>query len=284
MQSPPSSGWPALDPEARDTREFVYELKFYVAEAVAGAMLPWVRSHLAPDPHGTGSHGDTYRVSSIYFDTAGHDVLARRGSFARSKYRVRRYGDRDGGQVFLERKTRGQYRVYKRRSGIPATALPTLLAGRPERGWNGHWFHRRLLARGLSPVTRVDYQRIARIGQSSYGPLRLTLDQELSAWQARELAFLALAPGVALAPGQRILELKFGNALPAVFKALIHEFAPRLTGISKYRLASQALGLAAPVGSTRSLEATTAGLASAAGAQSLCEPLPPLSALVAATY
>ena len=248
MQCPPSSAWLAADSGPRDTREFVYELKFYVAEPSADAMLDWVRGRMPPDPNGAGPHGDTYHVSSIYFDTDAHDVLARRGSFARSKYRVRRYGD--GEQVFLERKTRGQYRVYKRRAAIPIAALPRLLERRPERGWNGYWFHRRLRARGLDAVSRVDYQRIARVGQSSYGPLRLTLDLELRAWHARELAFHApgalAGAGAALSRGQLILELKFGNAMPAVFKALIREFAPRLTGISKYRLASQALDVAPP--------------------------------------
>ena len=32
--------------------------------------------------------------------------------------------------------------------------------------------------------------------------------------------------------------------MPAVFKQLIREFAPQLSGISKYRLAAQALNLA----------------------------------------
>ncbi|HEX4052551.1 MAG TPA: polyphosphate polymerase domain-containing protein [Steroidobacteraceae bacterium] len=274
MQCPPSFEWPNADFGPRETREFVYELKFYVAAEGAAPLLHWVRSHLAPDPHGHGPYADTYRVSSIYFDTASHDVLARRGSFGRSKYRVRRYGESGGEseQVFLERKTRGAYRVFKRRSPIPAAALPALLAAQPTRGWNGYWFHRRLLARGLAAVCRVDYQRIARIGQSSYGPLRLTLDQDLSAWPVRELAFRTANGGVDLLPAQLILELKFGHAMPAVFKGLIREFAPRLAGISKYRLASQALGLVA-----RDTAAAAAGAACR-------ESPPPLAALVPAAY
>ncbi|HEY7929443.1 MAG TPA: polyphosphate polymerase domain-containing protein [Steroidobacteraceae bacterium] len=244
MQCPPPFELPAAS-EPRETREFVYELKFYVAEHSAAPLLHWVRSQLSPDPHGTGAHGDSYRVSSIYFDTASHDVLARHGSFARSKYRVRRYGDSP--EVYLERKTRGAYRVFKRRSAMPAGALPELLAVEPMRGWSGYWFHRRLLARRLSAVMRVDYQRIARIGQSSYGPLRVTLDEALTAAPVSELAFPPGSGGVALSRGGLILELKFGQGVPALFKTLIREFTPRLAGISKYRLAAQALGLAPEV-------------------------------------
>jgi len=263
MQCPPPFEWPAdvcapramRDPcdlrTTRETREFIYELKFYVAGDDAEALMHWARSHLSADPHGAGPHGDSYRVSSIYFDTASHDVLARQGSFARCKYRVRRYGDSE--LVYLERKTRGACRVFKRRSALAVAALPALLATQPARGWSGYWFHRRLLARRLAAVNRVEYQRIARIGQSSHGPLRLTLDQDLTAWPARELAFareLAAegpAGGVRLSGERLILELKFGQAMPAVFKRLIREFAPRLSGISKYRLAAQALGLGAPL-------------------------------------
>ncbi|HTT05886.1 MAG TPA: polyphosphate polymerase domain-containing protein [Steroidobacteraceae bacterium] len=269
MQCPPSFELPVAASEPRETREFVYELKFYVSEQSAAALLHWVRSRLAPDPHGTGAHGDSYRVSSIYFDTPSHDVLGRHGSFARSKYRVRRYGD--GSEVYLERKTRGAYRVFKRRSAIPAAALPALLAAEPMRGWSGYWFHRRLLARRLAAVTRVDYQRIARIGQSSYGPLRLTLDEALSAAPARELAFGAGSGAVALSHPGLILELKFGHAMPAVFKSLIREFAPRLAGISKYRLAAQALGLAPGLLAARA----AAGLAGPAADGAVeCEPPP----------
>jgi hypothetical protein len=252
--------------EPRDTREFVYELKFYVAQAGTPALLEWVRARLSPDVHGGGRHGDSYHVSSIYFDTAEHDVLARRGSFARSKYRVRRYGQSE--QVFLERKTRGQYRVFKRRSAIAAAALPALLTRQPARGWSGYWFHRRLLARGLRTVNRIDYQRIARVGQGRYGPMRLTLDQELRAWQARELAFHAQGGGSALAPGHCVLELKFGQAMPEVFKALIREFDPRLTGISKYRLASQALGMSAAPACAARVTALRESLAAPAPAAS----------------
>jgi len=66
----------------------------------------------------------------------------------------------------------------------------------------------------------------------------------LLATATRDLTFDGQASGRPLCPGRRILELKFGHAMPAVFKQLIREFAPQLSGISKYRLAAQALNLA----------------------------------------
>jgi len=223
----------------RENRDFAYELKFYVGSGEASALKDWVRSQLDPDPHGGGPHGDSYRVSSVYFDTSGFDVLARQGSFGRSKYRIRRYDHSD--TVYLERKTR----VYKRRSATELQSLPRLLVAQPSREWDGRWFHRRLLVRALEAVSRIDYQRIARIGYSDFGPVRLTLDQELRAWRTRALSFNAGGTATMLSSQQLILELKFGHTMPAVFKQLIREFAPQFTGISKYRLACAALGLSA---------------------------------------
>lgn len=234
----------AMEAAPRDSREFVYELKFYVGNQQAEALKRWVRERLQPDPHGAGPHGDTYRVSSLYFDTQSFDVLARHGSFARSKYRVRRYNH--GEVLYLERKTRGQYRVFKRRSAAALALLDRLQEVQPTHDWNGRWFHRRLLARRLRAVSRVDYQRLARIGHSDFGPVRLTLDQDLLAWRTDGLSFDVADPGSPLSTQQFILELKYGNAMPLVFKELIREFSPRLEGISKYRLACVELGLAPP--------------------------------------
>jgi uncharacterized membrane protein YgcG len=234
----------AMDAASRDSREFVYELKFYVGNHQAETLKSWVRHRLQPDPHGSGPHADTYRVSSLYFDTQGFDVLARHGSYARSKYRVRRYDE--GDVLYLERKTRGQYRVFKRRSPAALALLRRLGEAQAAQDWDGRWFHRRLLARRLQAVSRVDYQRLARIGHSDFGPVRLTLDQDLRAWRTDGLSFEVASRGTPLSTQQLILELKFGHAMPLVFKELIREFSPRLEGISKYRLACLELGLAPP--------------------------------------
>ena len=232
---------PSVEAVLRDTREFVYELKFYIARSQAGALLQWVRTRLAPDPHGGGPHRDTYQVSSLYFDTTAYHVLGRHGSYARTKYRIRRYNQ--SSTAYLERKTRGQARVFKRRSATTLERLLRLQSAQSSADWEGHWFHRRLLVRSLGAVSRVDYRRVARVGHSNYGPVRLTLDEGLRVWPAREPRFDAAEGGAMLPDEQLILELKFGVAMPGVFKQLICEFGPRADGISKYRLACQQLGL-----------------------------------------
>ena len=91
-------------PHSRETRGAASELKFVVDADTGMRIVDWARDRLPADPYGTGPFGDEYRVTSLYFDTANLDTLHARGSFGRSKYRVRRYGDHS--KVFLERKLR----------------------------------------------------------------------------------------------------------------------------------------------------------------------------------
>jgi VTC domain len=88
--------------EIRENRAFAAEIKYLVPPDRVDALRQWARARLSPDPYGSGPHGDTYQTNSLYFDTRDFDVFHRRGSFGRSKYRVRRYGDAP--ELFFERK------------------------------------------------------------------------------------------------------------------------------------------------------------------------------------
>src|ERR1041385_3014027 len=88
--------------DLRDNRALAAEVKFLISPTLAEQICAWARDRLPPDPYGVGVCGDSYRVSSLYFDTEDLAVFHRRGSFARSKYRIRRYGA--GDSAFLERK------------------------------------------------------------------------------------------------------------------------------------------------------------------------------------
>src|SRR5262245_30864964 len=111
-------------PHSREVRTHAYEIKFLVEAHVAGRIQAWARTHLNADPHGTGPFGDEYRTSSIYFDTDALDVFHRRGSYGRSKYRIRRYGDAE--TVFLERKLREPSVLAKRRTRTDLISLDQL--------------------------------------------------------------------------------------------------------------------------------------------------------------
>jgi SPX domain protein involved in polyphosphate accumulation len=119
----------------RETRDSAAELKFLVSLSTAEELKAWARANLRPDPHAGGEHGDTYYITSLYFDTEAFDVFNRRGSYGRSKLRIRRYGDSES--TFLERKLRTKRMLTKRRSTIGLGELARLSQVDEDPMWPG---------------------------------------------------------------------------------------------------------------------------------------------------
>jgi hypothetical protein len=229
--------------DTRDRRHYAAELKFLVSADAADAIRAWARAHLTADPHGGGDHADEYETTTLYTDTVAQDVYHRRGSYGRSKYRVRRYGASD--LVFLERKLRTKALLSKRRSLVPQGDLPQ--SDRPLAdlaGWQGAWFAGRLAARRLAPVCQVSYVRTARVISTACGLARLTVDTNLKARAATRWAFESPDYRPVMNE-QQIVEMKFLVTMPAVFKALLETFGLAPVAVSKYRMSAEALGQAA---------------------------------------
>jgi hypothetical protein len=227
----------AAGPDSRITRYHAAEVKFVVTPDVADRIRAWSRARLAPDPFGVGIAGDEYRITSLYFDTEELDVYTRRGSYARGKYRARRYGTDDG--LFLERKLRTSTLLSKRRTRVALDHLKALDAN-PLVDGPGRWFHKRLIVRGLRPTCQISYRRTARQSPTPYGPMRLTVDDDLRAQRVSDLV-LASRLGEPFSDRRLIVELKYRVELPALFKELIETFTLMPQPISKYRLAMDAL-------------------------------------------
>lgn len=230
--------------EVRENREFAAEMKFLVPRGVAARVREWARARLQPDPNATsGNDGDEYLITSLYFDTKEFSVFHRRGSYGRSKYRVRRYGASPS--VFLERKLKTRGLVSKRRSAVSMTDLPRLHADQPERNWIGYWYHQRLLLRKLEAVCQISYQRMARVAPAHRGSIRLTVDENLCALPASQIAVNGSDEGgTALLEDSAIIEMKYCGDVPVLFKQLVEEFSLNAQPVSKYRLAVAKLGFA----------------------------------------
>ena len=247
--SPVSSGGNQPDshmsdhPNTRETRNHSREIKFLIDATTARAVRDWARASLSPDIHGGGPSSDEYQTATLYFDTDDFDVFHRRGSYGRSKYRIRRYGVSD--VVFFERKLRTRDLLVKRRTAAGIHELPRLSFIGGDETWPPNWFHQRLQVRNLAPICRVAYHRTARVGLTPYGTMRLTLDDRLIATPTDVLAFGGEA-GTPVVPDQTVLELKFRVEMPALFKQLAEKFNLVPQQVSKYRLAVTALGLATP--------------------------------------
>jgi hypothetical protein len=241
-----------------DTRDRASEIKFLVDLVTAARIREWARRMLAPDPHGSGPHGDEYLNISLYFDTHDFAVFRRRGSYGRSKYRIRRYSANNA--VFLERKLRTHKVLSKRRTPVHGEDLARLAGRAVDRQWAGAWFQERLLARRLSPVSQVSYRRTARVVATSLGTIRLTVDDDLRALPAAGLRFRP-GGGDIVTHDQAIVELKFRVTMPAVFKQLVETFAIEPQKISKYRMAATALGLVSAAAGTPATAADERGTA-----------------------
>jgi hypothetical protein len=233
-----SSLSPSLFPVVDATPAF--ELKFPLTEVQAEQVEYWAREHLAFDPHADAAFANAYRIHSLYLDTVARDVFHRTPGYRRRKFRLRRYGSERG--LYLERKTRDGDRVRKRRTLIPDTELGRLHEPAADPHWGGHWFHSRLLTRGLLPACHISYDRVAHVGTSADGPLRLTLDRDVRGTPMPEWQVGEVTATLPLFPGQVLLELKYRAALPALFKGLIAEFNLSPRPASKYRCCVEAWG------------------------------------------
>lgn len=228
-----------MSPHARETRPFASEIKFVIPASRGSQIRDWARANLEPDPYGGGPFNDQYHTASLYFDTSAGDVFHRRGSFGRSKYRVRRYGH--ASFVFLERKLRKPGILVKRRTIVPLDSVDRLSEPLTDPEWPGEWFHRRLLLRQIKPVAELSYNRIARFARTAEGPARLTLDEDLRAVPVSAPQYSGVE-GQLVLPGHMILELKYRQHPPALFKRLVEEFALEPQRASKYRLGMALLG------------------------------------------
>lgn len=224
----------------RETRAQAREIKFVVDTARGPEIEQWMRGHLAPDPFGSGPDHDRFETASLYFETTAFDVFHRRGSYGKSKYRVRRYGVSP--MMFLERKFRTDRVLIKRRTTAAVNDFERIEGGTPDPAWYGYWFHRRLIARQLKPLVQVSYVRTARLGTSPHGPVRMTIDFDLRVLPLPDRAFLP-GMGLPLLEGQNIIELKYCVVLPPVFRQLIDHFGLKTQPVSKYRAGLALLGL-----------------------------------------
>jgi hypothetical protein len=218
-----------------------FELKFLLTAAEAAEVERRLRPRLAPDPYADPGLDGGYRVTSVYFDTPGLDVFHRSKGFRRRKYRVRRYGT--AATAFLERKLKKKQQVCKRRTDLPLAELAAL-AGDVPIEWPGAWFAKQLASRGLQPVCRVSYQRVALVGNGHDGPIRVTFDRSVIGGPATDPLPQPVSDGQPILNGDVIVEFKFIASLPVEFKDVVEDLRLAPRSVSKYRRCIEAIGRA----------------------------------------
>ncbi|QDU02146.1 VTC domain protein [Gimesia chilikensis] len=223
--------------QARDRR---IELKFLVTPEVSRQVRNWAREEMDPDPHCTPAIGDSYAINTLYLDTPSLDIFHKTRSGGTTKYRLRRYAAES--VIWLETKSKRNNVVQKSRTSIPASQLAWLQQSLPTvENWPGDWFRKRIQQRGLKPSALVHYQRFARVAPNQNQTIRLTIDNRLAGQKSNHWNIPAQPTDRSeLCLGGEIIELKFHDILPPLFKRLLLEIPLISTGFSKYRTAVSA--------------------------------------------
>jgi hypothetical protein len=219
------------------------ELKYLIDERLAHRVKEWASERLGRDPHCCESLVNSYDVHTLYLDTPSWDLYHRTGVAGSTKHRIRRYGNE--GTLWLECKRKQKDIVRKNRTAVPTSEVAAQLCSSSNRvgdTWCGDWFAQRIADRCLKPAVQVHYQRFARTSTLEGESLRLTIDRHLQASRVSSWDDSLVNSKVTRTPRQhissaQILELKFNNFMPLLFKEFLKEFAISASGFSKYRSA-----------------------------------------------
>ncbi len=228
------------------------ELKYMLDASLSLEVRAWARVHLGVDAHCNSSDtintadkgdllSDSYDVNTLYLDTPELDIFHRNSDLGKAKHRIRRYGDEV--TWWLETKRKKGNVVNKNRTATSADEVVARLSHLSDQTpWCGDWFATRIIERRLQPTIQVHYRRFARTSTFGSESLRLTIDSHLQASSA--CGWLVASTSDKVNRRQRlnatnveILELKFHNQMPHLFKELLRTFAIPATGFSKYRTA-----------------------------------------------
>lgn len=192
---------------------------------------------MRPDEHAPDG---SYLITSLYYDDRRDSALDEKldGVRVHTKYRVRTYGA-DGDFIRLERKVKRGIMTEKHSTSLrreqisllsdPATALETF-SGR------GLVMAADMRSRGLLPSVTVRYRRDAFVYPGT--DTRLTFDTHIEALPPTEdHLFDSSGAGIpALPPQTVVMEVKYGEYLPAFVRKLSAVCGGMQLSVSKYAL------------------------------------------------
>ncbi len=211
------------------------------------------------DPHANPQTGG-YTVEGIYFETLDRDVYRRSLGYSRRKFRIRRYSG--GPTIFLERKSKRKGVVSKRRTQMESCELTNLLnqtldinsnalpevGPEPQLDSKGKtevaWFSKRIKRLKLRPMLCLNYDRIAFLQMDNLGPIRLTVDRDLGCCTLEQSQFPEKLAYQKILEGKCVIEMKYRESVPTVFREIIEEFKLVSQPVSKFRNAIVVAGLA----------------------------------------
>jgi len=233
-----------------------YENKYLVPESLSGALRDFVSFFCIPDPKAKSGAG-IYTVNSLYFDTPDLRFFSdnRNRVNERIKPRVRFFGERPEGFVWLELKRRVKSTVWKTREQVPVDQWPEVLNPVPPSERKDRLpvelriehsvqnFLNVIDTFGALPVVHVRYDREAYVTETD--PLvRITFDRRLSGCMAHGSTDLTPNPddyyffdepaACRFFDSPMIFEIKCEGRFPRWVMELVERFGLIRQGFSKY--------------------------------------------------
>lgn len=210
------------------------EIKYLLDEEEYQNLKLRLSQRLTADEHGKSE------ICNIYYDTPDFELIRRslEKPVYKEKLRVRSYGvPKENDRVFVELKKKYKGIVYKRREALALQQAETYLKGgiaapkntqiMREIGWFLSYYN------DLIPVMGICYDREAYYSVED-SSVRITFDDNIR-WRSDRLSLADGAFGrQLLAPGQHLMELKVGGAMPLWLTGLLDELEIYPVSFSKY--------------------------------------------------
>lgn len=210
------------------------EIKFLVNAEQRSALEAAFAGKMIPDEHGEST------ICNVYCDTPDFRLIRKslEKPVYKEKFRIRSYGRvKEDGKVFMELKKKYDGIVYKRRISLRQNEAADFInsgASLPNDGQierEIEYFTK--FYGGLVPAMYICYDRNAYFSEEDPG-LRVTFDRNIL-WRTDNVRLTSRPSGrQLLKPGQSLMEIKCGAAMPLWLVKLLSELQIRQISFSKY--------------------------------------------------
>lgn len=210
------------------------EIKYLLDDDVYNSLKERLKARLVEDEHGRST------ICNIYYDTPDFRIIRKslEKPVYKEKLRLRSYGTAGAeDKVFVELKKKYNGIVYKRRETLTLAQSDEYLAGHTKAPCDTQifreidWF--RDYYENLKPAMYISYEREAYYSLEN-PDLRITFDQNIM-YRSYNLSLAAGVEGEKiLEPGQHLMELKAGGAIPVWLTRTLDELGIYHTSFSKY--------------------------------------------------
>lgn len=204
--------------------------------------MPVLLEHMELDPFCL--NGNEYRIYSIYYDTANHDIIRQNSSkpFYKEKMRLRSYYDRKNPEdkIFMEIKKKSDGVGNKRRIKLRIKEIePFVTQGilpktkdylSAQVAKELQYFFK---MNKVAPALYVQYDRLALFGKDDKS-FRMTFDRNVRTRRSNFQFGESDKDELLLPDGSYIMEIKILGAMPLWLTSILSEYELFSHGFSKY--------------------------------------------------